>query len=217
MSHQDHFDKNTHKGRALEDGSLGVFANALLQITGVVVDGETVTVGAEVYEFDAAPPSVGAGNIGVDVSGGLDAVNALAQLTLAINASGRSGVRAEDPLDGVNLDLIARKAHDNVSANVALAETIVNGAIDGAMQFGKKGTPPMKFTRNPSALEVVAGRMKWFFDREVSAVQVHVRTSAGIVKAWNGGDGFNDTEVTLDNAGTTDWVATDRVTIDAVA
>jgi hypothetical protein len=215
MSHQDHFDKNTHKGRALEDGSLGVFANALLQITGVVVDGQTVTVGAEVYEFDDDAVVV-AGNILVDVSGGLSAVNALAQLTLAINASGKSGVRAEDPLDGVNLDLIAKKAHDNVSANVALAETIVNGAIDGAMQFGKKGTPPMKFTRNPSALEVVAGRMKWFFDREVGAVQVHVRTSAGVVKAWDGGDGFNDTEVTLDNAGAVDWVATDRVTLDAV-
>jgi hypothetical protein len=36
------------------------------------------------------------------------------------------------------------------------------------------------------------------------------------VKAWNGGDGFNDTEVTLDNAGAVDWVATDRVTLDAV-
>jgi len=215
MSHQDHFDKNTHKGRALEDGSLGVFANALLQISGVVVDGETVTVGAEVYEFDD-DATVVAGNIAVDVTGDLSAANALAKLTLAINASGRSGVRAEDPVDGINMDLIARKAHNNVSANVALAETIGNGAIDGAMQFGKKGTPPMKLTRNPSALEVVAGRMKWFFDREVDAVQVHVRDSAGAVKAWDGGDGFNDTEVTLDNGGAVDWVATDRVTLDAV-
>ncbi|KKN66408.1 hypothetical protein LCGC14_0472300 [marine sediment metagenome] len=215
MSHQDHFDRNTHKGRALDDGSLGVFANALLQITGVVVDGETVTVGAEVYEFDD-DASVVAGNILVDVTGDLTAANALAKLTLAINASGKSGVRAEDPVDGVNMDLIAQKAHDNVSANVALAETIGNGAIDTAMQFGKKGTPPMKLTRSPSALEVVAGRMKWFFDREVSAVQVHVRTTAGVVKAWDGGDGFNDTEVTLDNGGAVDWVATDRVTLDAV-
>lgn len=215
MSHQDHFDRNTHKGRALDDGSLGVFANALIQITGVVSDAETVTVGAEVYEFDD-DASVVAGNILVDVSGDLSAANALAKLTLAINASGRSGVRAEDPVDGVNMDLIAQKAHDNVSANVALAETMANGAIDTAMQLGKKGTPPMKFTRSPSALEVVATRMKWFFDREVSAVQVHVRTTAGVVKAWDGADGFNDTEVTLDNGGAVDWVATDRVTLDAV-
>lgn len=215
MSHQDHFDNNTHKGRALEDGSLGVFANALVQISGVVSDGETVTVGAEVYEFDD-DAAVTAGRIAVDVTGDLSAANALAKLTLAINASGRSGVRAEDPVDGINMDLIAKLAHENVSANVALAETMANGAIDTVMQEGKKGTPPMKLTRNPSALEVVAARMKWFFDREVDHVQVHVRDASGVVKAWSGGDGFNDTEVTLDNAGGVDWIATDRVTLDAV-
>lgn len=215
MSHQDHFDNNTHKGRALEDGSLGVFANALIQITGVVADGQTVTVGAEVYEFDD-DAAVTAGNIAVDVTGDLSAANALAKLTLAINASGKSGVRAFDPVDGVNMDLIAKVAHDNVSANVALAETMTNGAIDTVMQEGKKGTPPMKLTRSPSALEVTAARMKWFFDREVTHVQVHVRTAAGVVKAWDGADGFNDTEVTLDNAGAVDWVATDLVTLDAV-
>lgn len=63
------------------------FAAANLTISGNVADGETVTMGTEVYEFDT-DGSVTAGNISVDVSvGGVGNVNAAAKLTTAINAN----------------------------------------------------------------------------------------------------------------------------------
>ena len=46
-------------------------------------------------------------------------------------------------------------------------------------------------------------------------VDVHVRDTSGVVKAWNGAvvlDTVNNA-VVLDNSGATDWVATDLVRV----
>ncbi len=217
MPTQFHFDRNTHKGRSLDDASLGVFASALFVQSGVVVDGETVTIGGEVYEFDAAPPSVGAGNISVDVSGGLDAVNALAQLAAAVNANGKSGVTMLDLLDGSRALIRSKKTTDSdLSTLVPLAETGVNSAIDAAVNNGKKAVPPRAFSRSPTALEVTEGLMFWAFDRSSTEVVVTVTDSAGIQKAWNGAKALGANDIlTLDNVGTIDWVATDTVTVES--
>lgn len=216
MPTQFHFDRNTHKGRSLDDASLGVFASALFVQSGVVVDGETVTIGAEVYEFDAVPVSVGAGNISVDVSGGLDAVNALAQLTLAVNANGKSGVSLIDLLDGSRALIRSLKTTDSDLATlVPLAETGVLSAIDAAVNNGKKAVPPRAFSRSPTALEVIEGLMFWAFDRASTEVVVTVTDVTGLQKAWNGLKvlGANDI-LTLDNSGTVDWDADDTVTVE---
>jgi hypothetical protein len=59
-----------------------VAATGTLTLTGVVVDGETVTIGDDVYEFDThATETVTSGHIAVDVSGG-STVAAQGTLTL---------------------------------------------------------------------------------------------------------------------------------------
>lgn len=75
-----------------------VNAIGTLTFTGVVSDGETVTIGARVYEFDT-DSSVTGGNIAVDVSGGATAAEAVTALVAAITADGTATVTAVDGAD----------------------------------------------------------------------------------------------------------------------
>lgn len=61
-------------------------ASATLTFEGTVADGETVTVGSEVYEFKASG-NAGTGKIKVDVSSGVTADIAVVKLKDAINAN----------------------------------------------------------------------------------------------------------------------------------
>src|SRR5579872_4281381 len=65
----------------------------ILRVASNVADGETVTIGADVYCFKASG-NAGAGQIKVDVSGGLTPTNATTQLAAAIAASGTAAIIA---------------------------------------------------------------------------------------------------------------------------
>jgi predicted secreted protein len=71
-------------------------ATGTLTFAGGVSDGETVTIGTDVYEFDtaAAPGAVTAGRIRVDVSGGAGAGAAETALVAAITGNDASVVTA---------------------------------------------------------------------------------------------------------------------------
>jgi len=64
----------------------GISATSTLTLTGVVSDGEIVTIGTNVYEFKASGIPV-VGHIKVDVSGGVTAVLAKVALKNVINAN----------------------------------------------------------------------------------------------------------------------------------
>lgn len=70
-------------------------AQATLTFIGVVADGQLVTLGEDVYEFDT-DSSVTEGHIAVDVSGGVTASDAVTALVSAITASGTEPVSAVD-------------------------------------------------------------------------------------------------------------------------
>lgn len=60
---------DTIKGKFLRDGAVGILPSALVHIAAAVEDGETITIGADVYEFDT-DADVTTGNILVDCTGG---------------------------------------------------------------------------------------------------------------------------------------------------
>jgi len=65
-----------------------VAASKALTISGVVIDGETVTIGADIYEFAAdVAQSVGAGNIAADIT----AVSTAAQGVLTVSVQPTAG------------------------------------------------------------------------------------------------------------------------------
>jgi len=77
---------------ALTDGAK---AAGTLTFTGVVADGQTVTIGASVYEFDTGG-GVTPGNVAVNVSGGVTAPLAVTALVAAITGDAAAVVTAAD-------------------------------------------------------------------------------------------------------------------------
>src|SRR4051812_50124512 len=68
----------------------------VLRLASNVADGETITIGTEVYEIDtaAAPGAVTAGNIRVDCNAGVSPAVASAAIVAAINANTKYGLTA---------------------------------------------------------------------------------------------------------------------------
>jgi hypothetical protein len=123
-----------------------VAAAGTLTLTGSVADGETVTIGADVYEFDTNS-SVGGGNLAVDVSGGATAPAAVTALVATITASGTEPVSAVDGAGDtvvVTADVAGTAAESIVVAtdagNGSWGEgvTALDGGVDGTV--GAQGT-----------------------------------------------------------------------------
>jgi len=193
----------------------GIKAQALVHIAANVADGETITLGSHVYEFKASG-SASAGRIKVDVSSALTPAVATDALIVAINANETNWVAVEL---GDNDVVIVATAVGVVAA--ALAETMagsnnVVSAVSNAT-YGGSGGGSRKIVwgeRVPTAAEVTAGMLLVPVDFAPGAVLVHVRvTSTGAAKAWDGVVTKDTTNnmVKLDNAGSTDWAATDTV------
>jgi len=69
-----------------------------------------------------------------------------------------------------------------------------------------------------TAADVTAGTiaLDFHYTLPVHAI-VTVQTSAGVSVAWDGGYTISGNRVTVDNAGVTDWAATDVVIVAPVA
>ena len=120
----------------------GVQATGTLTFSGAVSDGETVTIGTDVYEFDD-DSSVTAGNIAVDVSGGATASDAVTALVSAITASGDGTYTGADGT-GDTVD-ITNVVYGTVGNAVATTETCANGAWGATtLESGVDGTPGKK-------------------------------------------------------------------------
>lgn len=118
-----------------------VQATGTLTFSGVVSDGETVTIGTDIYEFDT-DSSVTSGNILVDVSGGATANDASAALHAAITASGDGTYTS---VDGTGSVTITNVVYGTVGNAVATTETCTNGAWGAAtMAGGVNGTAGKK-------------------------------------------------------------------------
>lgn len=204
----------------------GLAPIAVLRIASDVADAQTVTIGADVYEFDRAANGVTAGRIAVTGHADDTPTAATPALVSKINASGTEFVKAVQI--SVNEILIYKAAAVGGAAadsadTTALAETLAgaNNAWDTAALRGGRvaGHKAIGFSsRVPNAAEVALGNMHFVFPTFTPThviVQVRV-TSGGTPKAWVGGVTISGNVVTLDNTGATDWAATDTVTIIAI-
>jgi hypothetical protein len=117
----------------------GTKASGTLTFTGVVADGQIVTIGTQVYEFDTAPlpGAIVAGRIRVDVSGGVTAPQAVTALVAAITGDAAAVVTA---VDGA-LDTVActAKAYGTVPNTYPTTTTCANATWGATKLAG--GTP----------------------------------------------------------------------------
>lgn len=119
-----------------------VQATGTLTISGVGVDGETITIGTDIYELDT-DDSYTAGNIQVDISGGATASDVVTALVAAITASGDGTYSGADGA-GDTVD-ITFGTYGTTGNSTATTETMTNGAWGAAtLENGVNGTPGKK-------------------------------------------------------------------------
>lgn len=198
----------------------GLPAFGFINVAANVADTETVTVGSVVFEFDRAANGVTAGRVAVTGHADDTPANATNALITAINARTDLGIRAVDVSDnlillvrtsvGVNTTALAEAMAG--SNNVVSAAALANGAAEANKRIAA-------VARVPTANEVTAGALILPLNFVPTNVLVQVRvTSTGAFKAWDGKwtiTGGSYPYVLVDNAGTTDWAATDTVHITA--
>jgi hypothetical protein len=112
-------------------GSLAAAADAAvgtLTFTGGVSDGQTITIGTRVYEFDTNG-AVTAGNVAVDVSAGAGAAAAIIALAAAINADASAVVTA---YDGAGDTLVATAITAGTAGNSLASTSTAGNAAWGA-------------------------------------------------------------------------------------
>lgn len=193
----------------------------VLRLASNVADAETFTIGSRVYEIDtAAQSTITAGNIRVNCNAGVTPTLASAAIVLAINNNADSEVVAA----AISVNEILIWSKDGKGSPLACTETLA-GANNGwaaAAMFASGSTtnnPGMAMAaRVPTAVEVAVGNIHFRFPfAPVSAMAAVRVTATGVLKAHDGALTISGNRVTLDNAGTTDWAATDTVTVIASA
>jgi hypothetical protein len=127
-------------GDAYLDGTLTATATqayGTLTFTGTTADGETVTIGGRVYEFDTNG-SITAGRVSVDISGGNSASQSVTALVAAINADASAVVTAADGagdtvvVTAITTDATTGNAIGSTKtvSNATWGDTTLDGGID---------------------------------------------------------------------------------------
>lgn len=184
----------------------------LLTLTGQLADGEIITIAGVNYEADD-DATVTEGNIAVDITGNGSAADDVDDLVAAIIANQGDSFRAVDLGDEVAI--ISRSgAPIGVAETAANASWLSGGAsYPGSEEIDDVNVPAIA-SRVPTAAEVTLGKMPFALGKTPTAVEAFVRvTATGARKQWDGGITIDGELVILDNAGATDWAATDTVVL----
>ena len=190
-----------------------------LRLVSNISDGETLTIGNEVYEFDTAvsPGVVTAGNIRIDCSGGVTPATVINGIANTVSANSRL-VSAYSM--GPNEILFASRL--DTSPRTFTCATTMAGAnnvwIYGVFAGGTDGFAACQMlSRSVSSGDVALGTVRFVFPFKVNTYLAVVRSSS-IVKAWGGTLGKfslsgSYTGLVLTNNGTVDFASGDNVTV----
>ncbi len=201
--------------QAYDPGRAGV---NILRVANNVADGQTVTIGADVYEFDADadPGAVVAGHIRVRVVGDVTPANATDQLIAAINASGTEDVSAVDVSPNEVLVFTSTAPGNGVPAAddtaIAVAEDMggANNEWDSAAFKGGRKAGARQIVvqvREVTAVEDALGNAHFVLPFAPTILDVEVWTdtpeqNGGLVRiAWSGRAEVNGNRVTCVNNG----------------
>lgn len=194
----------------IRNRSIGANMVALTLIipTGALADGDTATIDGVTYEADD-DASVTAGNVLVDITGNGGVADDLDDLVAAIKANQGDKFRV---LDGATYAaLIAQdNAPFDVAATIGNGVTLVEDAPDVPVDDVNLAAIAHK---TAVAADVTAGLIGFAFGRPVTGAEAFVRTTGGVRKAHDGALAIDGQLVTLDNSGSTDFAATDVVTV----
>lgn len=150
------------------------------------------------------------------LSGGVDptAGESAAAIITAVNSVATTGMRASAGTTGE----VILTGHG--TAPIACTETLAgsNNAFAAAASYG--GLPAKDLVprcvmvqRAATAIEVALGFMTFPLAFAPTAVLVTVSTAAGVTKTFDGVTAISGSRVRVDNSGSSDWAATDVITV----
>jgi hypothetical protein len=212
-------------GKPLTTIAVALLANqrhdsGLLRLTTIAADTEEVVIGTETFTCVAADPDV------FEFIPGANADASATNLAASINAN------TTQPITAYAVASVGVVVFHDLPGSFALATTTTlagaNNAWSAATMLGGTNVPANgqlrtsdAVSRVPTAVEVGVGQLTQKFGFEPTSYLVAVRvTATGVVKAWDGKAGIDPNDaraITINNAGSVDWAATDTVTILAFA
>lgn len=186
-----------------------------------VADGEIITIGSKIYEFDVTGDGVSGSNVLVLATGSPTAQTLRATLLAAINAnkpnipvSAVVGF-AEPALTGI---IVIEADAEGIAGNMVFTTTMATGTSSisgtGNLEYGENGSS-QKEARGEwivSDEDILAAGVQ--IDTGLSSPrfkQIDVITTAGVFKAWDGACTIVGRELRFDQAGTTDFIAGDKI------
>lgn len=189
----------------------------LIQVLRAACNTTIATHAAAAAIFTEASPGGGGFPIGLNAT--LTPTAATPALVWAINTLGKSNVAA------IQVDVNTVVVHTAVKpggapaayggANIAVSETLAGAgnAWDAAnITGGRKPEVGQLLSIVPSANEVTAGKIVRVFPFVPVVEECTVRvTATAAVKAWDGAVTVSGNSIVIDNAGATDWAATDTI------
>lgn len=187
----------------------------ILRVASNVADAETVTINGVVFEADtASTATITAGRVRININA---AQTPTAFCDAFVTAFGTQNMR------GLTLTKIsANELLLTAPTAVSVAETLAgsNNAWAASTAYGGVVKPTVPRTvqmvkRTANATEVALGAVRVVFPFTPVHARVTVTTSAGVAVAWDGAATITGSRVDVDNSGTTDWAATDIVTVTA--
>ena len=192
----------------------------VLRVASTVADGETITIGTVVFEVDTAadPGAITAGRVRVNCSAAVTAAEFTTQFAAAVNNANLTSLKVGATKIS-NSEVLVFSLVKNADVR-ACTETLAgtNNAWAAATLFGGSSLNDLErkvsiLARAATATEAALETMHFVAPFAPAAVQVSVRTAAGVAKAWDGAVVVTGSRVDLNSSGSTDVASTDVVTL----
>lgn len=194
----------------------------VVDMTGDGIDTDILTIDGTVFELDVAPPSITAGRVGVDISGGATANDTA--IALAAQISETLGVGSKR----IYADAVIANTVEQViifgAGPFTATEALTNGTLAATTAYGGENSADalasVLVDRVPLASEVTTGAMHFVFDGTVKAavIQARITATGAILPTLDTDVTIAANLVTLDNggAGAVDFAATHTVAVAAL-
>ncbi len=191
----------------------------VLRLASNVADGETITIGRDVYEIDSAadPGIITAGSIRVNCSAGVTPAIASAAIVAAINAFNQHNLFA---VAISNNEILVHTNSGSSPLGLPCSETLAgtNNLWAAANMYGGRSAgfrDSEVASRALIAQEVTLGNAHFIFPFPILGAMIQLRSTTGVAKAWGGAVSISGSRVTLTNNGSTDFIASDTATVHA--
>ncbi|MDI7166626.1 hypothetical protein [Leptospira santarosai] len=194
----------------------GYFGINILRLASNVSDGETISIGGLIFQFDRALLGVPSGNVGISTHSDDTPANVSTAIVSAINVQKHSEVFALR-MSNNEILTINKEFESEPTFGSTMAGASNQWASPSSISGQKPGTVQSGFVKRiPTAVEVAIGKIRVAFDftpvfEDIRVVQT---VKPGVQIAWDGTVSISGNILTLDNdSGSTPFLQTHTINL----